>query len=144
MENSLENFLEILTSGRDLTESEAVAFFTALQTETENENLIAAVLLALEAKGAAENELFTLAKIMRERAIRVNSTHETFVDIVGTGGSRAKIFNVSTAAAFVIAGANVPVAKHGNRAATSNCGSADVLRNSASIRLSKRKWRRNV
>jgi anthranilate phosphoribosyltransferase len=64
---------------------------------------------------------------MRERAVKVNSTHETFVDIVGTGGSSAKIFNVSTAAAFVIAGANVPVAKHGNRAATSNCGSADVL-----------------
>jgi len=127
MESSLEKFLEILSSGRNLTESEAVEFFTALQTETENENLIAAALLAFEAKGATEEEIFTLAKLMRSRAVRVNSMHEIFVDIVGTGGSRAKIFNVSTAAAFVIAGADIPVAKHGNRAATSQSGSADVL-----------------
>ncbi|MDQ3710947.1 MAG: anthranilate phosphoribosyltransferase, partial [Acidobacteriota bacterium] len=123
----LNNFLEILSSGRDLTENEAVEFFMALQTETENENLIAAVLLALEAKGATDAELFTLAKLMRSRAVKVNSAHEKFVDVVGTGGSRAKIFNVSTAAAFIIAGANLPVAKHGNRAATSKSGSADVL-----------------
>ncbi len=127
MKNSLEKFLEILSSGRDLTESEAAQFFTALQTETENENLMADALLAFEAKGATEDELFALAKLMRSRAVKVNSKHETFVDIVGTGGSRAKIFNVSTAAAFVIAGAEVPVAKHGNRAATSQSGSADVL-----------------
>ena len=123
----LGNFLDILSSGKNLTESQAVEFFTALQTEIENENLIAAVLLALEAKGATSDELFTLAKLMQSRAVKVNSKHETFVDIVGTGGSLTKVFNVSTAAAFVIAGANVPVAKHGNRAATSNCGSADVL-----------------
>ena len=127
MKSSLENFHEILSDGKDLSESEAVEFFTALQAETEDENLIAAVLLALEAKGATDNELFAMAKLMRSRAVKVNSKHETFVDIVGTGGSAAKIFNVSTAAAFVIAGAELPVAKHGNRAATSNCGSADVL-----------------
>ena len=127
MKNCLENFLEILSAGNNLSESEAVGFFTALQTETENENLIAACLLAFEAKGATTEEVFTMANLMRSRAVKVNSKHEIFVDIVGTGGSRAKIFNVSTAAAFVIAGANVPVAKHGNRAATSQSGSADVL-----------------
>ena len=127
MKSSLENFHEILSDGKDLSESEAVEFFTALQTETENESLIAAALLALEAKGATENELYAMAKLMRERAVKVHSKHAHFVDIVGTGGSRAKIFNVSTAAAFVIAGAGIPVAKHGNRAATSKCGSADVL-----------------
>jgi len=127
MNSQLEKFLEILSAGKDLSETEAVEFFTALQTETENENLIAAALLAFEAKGATEEEIFTLAKLMRSRAVRVNSMHEIFVDIVGTGGSRAKIFNVSTAAAFVIAGADIPVAKHGNRAATSQSGSADVL-----------------
>lgn len=127
MNSQLEMFLEILSSGVDLSESEAAEFFLALQTETENENLIAAALLAFEAKGATEIELYAMAKLMRERAVKVYSKHETFVDIVGTGGSSAKIFNVSTAAAFVIAGAEIPVAKHGNRAATSNCGSADVL-----------------
>lgn len=127
MQNSLEKFLEILSAGVDLTENEAVEFFMALQTETENESLIAALLLALEAKSATADELFAMAKLMRERAVKVNSKHETFVDIVGTGGSSAKIFNVSTAASFIIAGAGIPVAKHGNRAATSNCGSADVL-----------------
>jgi anthranilate phosphoribosyltransferase len=127
MNDSLEKFLPILQSNRNLTESETVDFFNALQQETENENLIPACLLAFEAKGTTEDELFTLAELMRRRAVKVRSKHETFVDIVGTGGSRAKIFNVSTAAAFVIAGAGVPVAKHGNRAATSQSGSADVL-----------------
>ncbi len=127
MKNSLENFLEILSAGANLSESKTIEFFTALQTETENEPLIAAALLAFESKGATDGEIFTLAKLMRHRCVRVNSTHETFVDIVGTGGSRAKNFNVSTAAAFVIAGAGIAVAKHGNRAATSQSGSADVL-----------------
>ena len=127
MKNFLQNVLDILSSGKNLTESEAAEFFEALQAETENENLIAAVLTALEAKGTTVEELFALAKIMRSRAVKVNSAHEKFVDVVGTGGSRAKIFNVSTAAAFIIAGANLPVAKHGNRAATSKSGSADVL-----------------
>lgn len=126
-ENSLNHFLKILSSGGDLTESEAAGFFDCLQAETENENLIADALMAFETKGATDDEIYWLAKLMRDRAVRVNSTRESFVDIVGTGGSRAKIFNVSTAAAFVIAGADVAVAKHGNRAATSNCGSADVL-----------------
>ncbi len=127
MEYSLKRFLEILTDGRDLSASESAELFTVLQTETEDENLIAAVLRAFEAKTATSEELFAMAQIMRSRAVKVHSKHETFVDIVGTGGSRAKIFNVSTAAAFVIAGAEIPVAKHGNRAATSRCGSADVL-----------------
>lgn len=127
MYSQLENFQKILSSGKDLSESEAVEFFIALQTETANESLIAAALLAFEAKGATIDEIFAMARLMRNRAVKVNSTHEIFVDIVGTGGSKAKIFNVSTAAAFVIAGAEIPVAKHGNRAATSGSGSADVL-----------------
>lgn len=127
MENQLRNFLKILLTGKDLSESEAADFFGCLQAETENENLLAAALTALEAKGVSADEIYAMAKLMRSRCVKVKSENETFVDLVGTGGSRVKTFNVSTAAAFVIAGAGVAVAKHGNRAATSKSGSADVL-----------------
>lgn len=127
MENELRNYLKILLAGTDLNESEASEFFACLQTETKNENLLAASLTALEAKGASADEIYAMAKLMRERCVKVKSKNKIFVDLVGTGGSCVKTFNVSTAAAFVIAGAGVSVAKHGNRAATSKSGSADVL-----------------
>src|SRR2546421_9669678 len=68
-----------------------------------------------------------MAEAMRRRATPLHSRHERFIDTAGTGSSTAKTFNISTAAAFVIAGAGLPVAKHGNRAASSRSGSADVL-----------------
>jgi anthranilate phosphoribosyltransferase len=127
MKKPLQHFLETFSPGKDLTAREAVEFFEALQTEIEDENLIAAALTAFEAKGATIDEIFAMAKLMRGRAVKVSSKHKIFVDVVGTGGSKAKTFNVSTAAAFVVAGSGLPVAKHGNRAATSKSGSADVL-----------------
>ena len=122
----LHDILGSFRSGDEIAESDAKPLFEALIAETD-ERLLADVLTAWEQKGTTEDELFALASIMRNRCIRVNTKHTAFVDAVGTGGSKAKTFNVSTAAAFVIAGAGVPVAKHGNRAATSNSGSADVL-----------------
>jgi anthranilate phosphoribosyltransferase len=88
---------------------------------------VAATLIALKEKGETVDELAGLAEGMRARATRIISSHRTFIDTAGTGSSRVKTFNISTAAAFVIAGAGLPVAKHGNRAASSRCGSADVL-----------------
>lgn len=78
-------------------------------------------------KGFTAEEISGLASVMRSRMTRIRSRHSIFIDTVGTGGSSAKTFNVSTASAFVIAGAGVPVAKHGNRAATSKTGSTDAL-----------------
>lgn len=122
----LQKYVEEFRLGRELNEADAEPVLDALITETE-ERSIADLLTAWYNKGIEANEIYSIAKILRERMTRVNSKHETFVDIVGTGGSKAKTFNVSTAAAFVVAGAGVPVAKHGNKAATSNSGSADVL-----------------
>jgi anthranilate phosphoribosyltransferase len=91
------------------------------------DSLIAACLTALAGKGETVEEIAGMATAMRARAVRINTTHLCFIDTAGTGSSSAKTFNVSTAAAFVIAGAGLPVAKHGNRAASSLSGSADVL-----------------
>lgn len=122
----LEKYIGEFKQGRELNGPDAEDLLDALITEID-EKPLADILTAWHGKGIETNEIYSIAKILRDRMIRVNSKHETFVDIVGTGGSKAKTFNVSTAAAFVVAGTGVPVAKHGNKAATSNSGSADVL-----------------
>ena len=113
-------------AGRELQTELAEPLLDALIVE-ENEAAIGDLLTAWAEKGTSANELFDLASVMRRRCRQVISLREPIVDSVGTGGSRAKTFNVSTAAAFAAAGADVAVAKHGNRAATSRTGSADVL-----------------
>ncbi len=88
---------------------------------------IKAVLTAFHEKGITPDDLMAAASAMREAGIHVACPHEDAIDIVGTGGDLAGTFNVSTTAAFIAAGAGVTIAKHGNRAATSKCGTADVL-----------------
>lgn len=122
----LKSMVADFERGRVLDASEAEPVLDALISETD-ESVIAEVLTAWNRKGIEENEIYEFARILRRRMIPVRSRHERFIDIVGTGGSRAKSFNISTAASFVVAGAGLPVAKHGNKAATSNSGSADVL-----------------
>lgn len=126
MTSILPEQLKEFQSGADLAVGNASEFFDALITETD-ERLLVSIFNAWNRKGIAGDEIYLIANIMRERCKRVVSRHKTFVDIVGTGGSKVKTFNISTAAAFVVAGGGVPVAKHGNKAATSNSGSADVL-----------------
>ncbi|MCX7988787.1 MAG: anthranilate phosphoribosyltransferase [Thermodesulfovibrio sp.] len=87
---------------------------------------IAAFLMGLTMKGETEEEILTTVKVFRDYAIKINCPPGT-IDIVGTGGDMSGTFNVSTATSFVVAGAGVPVAKHGNRSASSQCGSIDVL-----------------
>jgi len=113
--------------GENLSRADAGRLLTALLDGAATDGQIASTLIALKMKGETVEELAGLAETMRNRATRINSRHSCFIDTAGTGSSRAKTFNVSTAAAFVIAGAGLPVAKHGNRAASSRCGSADVL-----------------
>ena len=116
-----------LVRGENFSRTEAANFLEALLDPAATDSQIAAALIALTAKGETVEELAGMAEAMRERAMPLHSRHERFIDTAGTGSSTAKRFNVSTAAAFVIAGAGLPVAKHGARAASSKSGSADVL-----------------
>ena len=116
-----------LMRGENLARTEAAHFLNALLNPAATDAQVAAALAVLAVKGETVEELAGMAEAMRNRAIPVRCHHELFIDTAGTGSSTAKTFNVSTAAAFVIAGAGVPVAKHGSRAATSHSGSADVL-----------------
>jgi anthranilate phosphoribosyltransferase len=116
-----------LMRGENLARTEAAHFLNALLNPAATDAQLAAALAVLAVKGETVEELAGMAEAMRNRAIPVRCHHELFIDTAGTGSSTVKTFNVSTAAAFVIAGAGVPVAKHGSRAATSHSGSADVL-----------------
>src|SRR5436190_8014608 len=127
MADSLKQFLPRLMRGEDLSRAEAAQLLDALLDPEATDSQIAAALIALKVKGETFEELAGLTEAMRQRAVRITSRHASFIDTAGTGSSRVKTFNVSTAAAFVIAGAGLAVAKHGNRAASSRCGSADVL-----------------
>ena len=98
-----------------------------IQQGTFADEQIRALLLALRAKGETADEIAGFASVMRENALPVHPRAPIVVDTAGTGGDGLNTFNISTAAAFVIAGAGVPVAKHGNRAASSQSGSADVM-----------------
>lgn len=113
--------------GKNLSKEQARNLLNELLKETTNNSQIAAALVALAIKGESVDELAGMAEAMREHSAKINSVHTDFIDTAGTGSSKVKTFNVSTAAAFVIAGAGLPVAKHGSRAATSKSGSADVL-----------------
>src|SRR4029453_10895631 len=111
-----------LMQGENFVRGQAANFLNALLNPAATDAQVAAALAVLAVKGETVEELAGMAEAMRNRALPVRSRHKRFIDTAGTGSSAAKSFNVSTAAAFVIAGAGLPVAKHGSRAATSHCG----------------------
>ena len=123
----LRNQLTRLLDREHFSRGEAAELLEAMLADDASDAQIAATLVALAAKGETVDELAGMAGALRQRAVRVNCCHASFIDTAGTGSSRAKTFNVSTAAALVVAGAGLAVAKHGNRAASSKSGSADVL-----------------
>ena len=117
-----------LVAGGSLSEAEAVATMEEIMTGVATPSQLGAFLTALRLKGETVDEVAGLARVMREQAVHVPlPSHIRAVDTCGTGGDSAGTFNVSTAAGLLVSALGQPVAKHGNRAASSRCGSADVL-----------------
>lgn len=116
-----------IVDGASLTAEEAAAVMGEIMDGQATPAQIGALITALRMKGETPEEIAGFAVAMRQRAHRIEPQVPTFVDVVGTGGDRSGTFNISTVAAFVVAGAGVPVAKHNNRAVSSRCGSADLL-----------------
>jgi anthranilate phosphoribosyltransferase len=117
---------EKVASGAALSEEEARQAFLCIMQGSVSEVELSAFLVAMKARGETVDEISGAASAMRELMIGVSAPEEA-IDIVGTGGDAQGTFNISTAAAFVLAGGGVPVAKHGNRAVSSKSGAADVL-----------------
>ena len=127
----LETIIHQLEQKQDLNASQIPEIINSLVNENISPQIKAAFLTALAQKGETVEEISAFTRELRERSIRPELPPEisqsTFLDIVGTGGDRLNTFNISTASAIIVAAAGVYIAKHGNRAITSQCGSADVL-----------------
>ena len=122
----MSNFLENLKKGKDLSFEESKSLFNQLMNGEYDENSIIEILESLIRKGETKNELAGGIFVLREKATKVKADQNT-IDTCGTGGDGQNSLNISTAAAIVLASMGVKVAKHGNKAVSSNCGSADVL-----------------
>jgi len=124
---TLQQALEQWVEGRDISRDAMRAVMTTVMTGEASQAQIGALLVALRMKGEAIEEIAGAAEVMRELVTPVSVTGDHVIDLVGTGGDGANLFNVSTAATFVAAAAGAQVAKHGNRSVSSSSGSSDVL-----------------
>jgi anthranilate phosphoribosyltransferase len=120
-------YLGQLAAGQNLMQKEMEEVIDQLLKGTVPDNEVAVLLTALRAKGETAAEIAGAARAMRRHMTPIRTTRTNVIDTCGTGGIGSSLFNISTAAAIVVAAAGVPVAKHGNRSVTSKSGSADVL-----------------
>ncbi len=124
----LKEYLAVLANGRSLEEEEAEYVMEEITEGRVKDSQISSILTALRIKGETIDEITGFARVMRRKSITVGKPKGIkVIDTCGTGGDSSGTFNISTAAAFISAGAGLTVAKHGNRSVTSKCGSADVL-----------------
>lgn len=123
----IKEALATLVEGNDLKEQEMMAVMDEIMEGDATVAQIGAFITALRMRGETIDEVTGAARIMRQKATRIDARSSVIVDTCGTGGDGMNTFNISTTAAFVVAAAGITVAKHGNRAVSSGCGSADVL-----------------
>jgi anthranilate phosphoribosyltransferase len=123
----MKSYLQKLVQRQNLSEAEAGEAFDTIMDGQATPAQLGAFLMALRMKGETHDEIVGAAGSMRRHSVFIDPRGKPVVDTCGTGGDSLGTFNISTTAAFVVAGAGIPVAKHGNRAMTSQCGSADVL-----------------
>jgi len=123
----MKEYIEKCLQGKDLTVEEASRALDLIMTGQATDIQIAGLLVALRAKGESIDEVVGFARTMRQHSVKIGIDDENAVDVCGTGGDSLSTFNISTIASFVVAGAGVTVAKHGNRSVSSKSGSADLL-----------------
>ena len=123
----VKNILDKILSSEHLSEVEAKGLMDSMMDARVTQSQIGAILIGLRMKRETPDELTGFVKSMREHVRKIKTRHPIAVDTCGTGGDGLRTFNISTASAFVVAGAGIPVAKHGNRSVSSSSGSADVL-----------------
>jgi anthranilate phosphoribosyltransferase len=126
MSDDFKALIAKVASGASLTRDEAAAAFDRMMSGEATPSQMGGLLMALRVRGETVDEITGAVTTMRAKMLRVDAPNDA-VDVVGTGGDASGSFNISTCAAFIVAGAGVPVAKHGNRALSSKSGAADVL-----------------
>src|SRR5690349_12013698 len=122
----LKGFIGITAQGRPLTRAQAEMAFRIMMSGEATPAQIGGLLMAMRVRGETIDEITGAVSVMREKMLRIPALPDA-IDVCGTGGDQSGTLNISTAVAFVCAACNVPVAKHGNRAASSKSGAADVL-----------------
>ena len=124
----LKKYIKKITERQDLTQEEMNEAMQVIMSGQTNDIQISSFITALKMKGETSDEIAAAARVMKEKAIKIKVEGEIILDTCGTGGDGFNTFNISTASAIVCAAAGIKVAKHGNRALTSRCGSADILK----------------